>query len=256
MDPRIIFEDESIVALDKPSGLLVHPATLPEDRPLGVDLKDGPLEGESTLADWLLQKFPMVEGVGEEGRFGIVHRLDQGTSGVMITAKTQQAYVRLKKQFAHREVQKTYRAFVYGKVKNARGIIDKAIGRSSTGNRTAQLPALSHKLQAATRESRTTFKTLLRAPAASYLELFPETGRTHQIRVHLSALQHPIIGDERYAPNREPILGFTRLALHALALSFSHPITGKEASFTAPLPPDFLAAEVQLQKAIDLDSGH
>jgi 23S rRNA pseudouridine1911/1915/1917 synthase len=232
-EPAILYKDEEIILLDKPSGLLIHPV-------------EGE-ESEQTLADWLIKQFPQIQGVGEEGRWGIVHRLDRETSGIMVAALTQQAYTRLKKQFARREVHKTYRAFVYGNMKEERGTIDRAIGRSPSGSRTANIAAGE---TSRTREAQTTFRTLERSQLASYLELYPKTGRTHQIRVHLSLLQHPVVCDKRYAPTRPAILGFDRLALHAYKLSFAHPLTGKEMTFEAPLPQNFISAESRLSNLL------
>ena len=160
----------------------------------------------------------------------------------MVVARTQKSFEFLKAQFQDREVKKVYRAFVYGALKEERGIIDKPIGsaRGGLGPRTATRP---HGVQ---RDARTTYKVLHNGKDAAYVEAFPETGRTHQIRVHFSAIQHPIVCDTLYAPSRKPILGFTRLALHAFSVSFTHP-SGKQVVFEAPLPPDFVEAERQLQ---------
>lgn len=252
VEPTVIYQDSDIVVLNKPPGLLVHAVSFHEDRPFGAGnargerqrQQDGPRGGEFTLADWLLDTFPQVEGVGEQGRWGIIHRLDRETSGVMVVAFSQAAYVRLKKQFARREVQKTYRAFVYGNVREDRGVVERAIGRSATGNRSARIPP---EEEDEGREARTTFKTLMRHTDASYLELYPKTGRTHQIRVHLSLLQHPVVCDRRYAPSRPAILGFERLALHSYKIAFTHPTTGSEVFFESPLPHDFVEAGRQIK---------
>ena len=236
MEPTIIYEDDSIIVVNKPSGLPVH--------------ADGRHE-RATLVDWLAVHYPELKGVGEEqtlsdgtiiDRPGIVHRIDRETSGVLIVARTQKAFEFLKSQFQAREVKKVYRAFVYGALKEERGIIDKPIGsaRGGLGPRTATRP---HGVQ---RDARTTYRVLQNGKDAAYVEAFPETGRTHQIRVHFSAIQHPIVCDALYAHSRQPILGFTRLALHAYSVSFMHP-DGRVVSFEAPLPPDFVEAERQLQ---------
>lgn len=237
MEPTIIYQDEHIIVLDKPSGLSVH--------------ADGKHERE-TLVDWLRARFPEIIGVGEEQRLsngelidrpGIVHRLDRETSGVLVVARTQQAFEHLKEQFQNREVKKTYRAFVYGPLKEERGRIDKPIG-SARGGRAPRSATRPHGV---VRDAVTLYRRITGTKTASYVEVFPQTGRTHQIRVHFSSIGHPIVADGLYAPNRTPILGFERLALHAHSLSFTHPLGG-EVSFTAPLPEEFLRAEQELQK--------
>lgn len=188
------------------------------------------------LDAWLQKKF---------GAIYFPHRLDRETSGVMVVVRTEAALEHLKAQFGSREVQKTYRAFIYGNLKEERGVIDKPIGsaRGGAGPRSARTP------YGRLREAQTAFKTLSHTLAASYVELFPKTGRTHQLRVHLAAIQHPVVCDPLYAPSRPPILGFNRLALHALALSIKHPVSEKPMRFEAPLPPDFVAAEAELRAA-------
>ncbi len=236
MEPAIIYEDKDIIVVNKPAGLAVH--------------ADGRHE-RATLADWLAGNYPELKGVGEEqtladgtiiDRPGIVHRLDRETSGAMVVARTQKSFEFLKSQFQEREVKKVYRAFVYGALKEERGIIDRPIGsaRGGLGPRTATRP---HGVQ---RDAQTAYRVVQNGKEAAYVEAFPKTGRTHQIRVHFSAIQHPIVCDTLYAPSRKPILGFTRLALHAFSISFKHP-DGRAVVFEAPLPPDFVEAERQLQ---------
>jgi RluA family pseudouridine synthase len=181
------------------------------------------------LTTWLEKKYP---------EFHLVHRIDRETSGVLVVARTEAAYNFLKKQFQNREIKKTYRAFVYGALKDERGVIDKPIGsaRGGRGPRSASLP------HGTTRDALTTYRVIKNSADAAYVEVFPKTGRTHQIRVHFSAIQHPIICDALYAPGRPKLLGFNRLALHALSLTFTHP-NGKAVTFEAPLPQDFAEAE-------------
>ena len=235
-EPTIIFEDKDIIVVNKPAGLSVH--------------ADGKHE-RATLVDWLAVNYPELKGVGEEqtlsdgtiiDRPGIVHRLDRQTSGAMVVARTQKSFEFLKKQFQDREVKKVYRAFVYGALKEERGIIDRPIGsaRGGLGPRTATRP---HGVM---RDAQTAYRVIQNGKDAAYVEAFPKTGRTHQIRVHFSAIQHPIVCDTLYAPSRKPILGFIRLALHAFSVSFVHP-SGKQVIFEAPLPADFVEAERQLQ---------
>ena len=174
-----------------------------------------------------------------------------------MVARTEGAYEFLKKQFAEREIQKTYRAFVYGTFTKDRGVIDKPIGssRGGRGPRSAKMP------RGTVREATTAYRVVERSSSdlgvngpATYIEAFPKTGRTHQIRVHLSAVQHPIVADQLYAPSRPKILGFERLALHAFSIVFTHPPStssgqaGKEMRFEAPLPADFIEAEKELRK--------
>ena len=221
MEPKILFEDEHIVVLDKPSGLQVIPAATNKDR--------------KTLTDWLATKY-------QESH--IVHRLDRETSGVMVVARTALAYERIKKQFQRRETKKVYRAFVYG-VLPERGTIQKPIGSSRGGLG----PRSAKRAYGVMREAETLYRRITAGGGASYAEVFPKTGRTHQVRVHFAAIGHPIVADALYAPGRPRLFGFARLALHALSLTFMHPETKKEVMFEAPLPPDFVQAEQQLRSA-------
>jgi 23S rRNA pseudouridine1911/1915/1917 synthase len=235
MEPTVIYEDADIIVLNKPSGMPVH--------------ADGRHE-RATLVDWLLVRYPELKGVGEQqtlpngeviDRPGIVHRIDRETSGVLVVARNKDSFEFLKNQFKDREVKKTYRAFVHGVIADERGIIDKPIGssRGGLGPRSARRPL------GTTREAQTMFRVIKRGDEATYVEVFPKTGRTHQIRVHFAAIQKPIVSDVLYAPSRKAILGFNRLALHALNISFTHP-DGREVSFEAPLPEDFVKAENSL----------
>ncbi len=226
-NPTIIYEDTELIVVNKPAGMIVYP--------------DGK-HNYPALSHWLEKKYPEKEG---KPGFHFVHRIDRETSGLLIVALTEEAYAFLKEQFQEREVKKTYRAFVYGTLKIDRGVIDKPIGssRGGKGPRSAKLP------HGTMREAVTAYRVISRSSnplgvngPATYVETFPKTGRTHQIRVHFSAVQHPIVADVLYASRRAPILGFKRLALHAFTVSFTHP-NGKEVTFKAPLPDDFLAAE-------------
>jgi 23S rRNA pseudouridine1911/1915/1917 synthase len=240
MEISILYEDKDMLALDKPAGLVVH--------------ADGKSE-EPTLADWLLGKYPDLREVGEPWtapngevifRPGIVHRLDRDTSGVLVVAKTSESFAHLKKQFQNRLAKKTYRAFVYGIVKNDAGIIDKPVGRSASDFRkwSAEFGARGEL-----REAVTEYKVLERGKEATYLEVYPKTGRTHQIRVHLKAIGHSVVCDALYAPKRQKsslcILGFSRTALHAFSLEIFSP-SGKSLRFEALLPADFLCAIKEL----------
>jgi tRNA pseudouridine32 synthase/23S rRNA pseudouridine746 synthase len=172
----------------------------------------------------------------------LVHRLDKETSGVLMFAKAELAQARIKKQFARREIKKTYRVFVYGALPE-RGVIDKPIGsaRGGLGPRSAKHP------YGTLREATTVYRSIAHGSSATYAEVFPKTGRTHQIRVHFAAVGHPVVADKQYAAGREGLLGFKRQALHALSLVIVHPERGVETEFKAPLPPDFVAAEQELR---------
>lgn len=235
MTPTIIFENNDVLVLNKPVGLAVH--------------ADGRTK-EYTLSDWLIENYPEIKAVGEpwedpQGntiyRPGIVHRLDRDTSGVMVVAKNQDTFELLKSQFQNREVKKIYHAFVYGEIKQMKGIIDRPIGRSSKDFRkkSAQRGAKGEL-----RDAITHFKVLGRKDDVTFIEAEPKTGRTHQIRVHMKAINHPIVCDALYAPNHECKLGFGRTALHARQLSFMNK-EGDMVTFEAPYPEDFERALAQ-----------
>lgn len=219
-EPVILFEDDLLLVIDKPSGLIVYP--------------DGKHDYPA-LSHWLEKKYT---------EFHFVHRIDRETSGLLVVARTQAAHEFLKEQFQNRDIKKTYRAFVYGPLKEERGIINRPIGsgRGGLGPRSATRP------HGTMREAETLYRVIANGKEAAYVEAFPKTGRTHQIRVHFSAIQHPIICDVLYAPGKPPMLGFTRLALHAFSLTFMHP-NGQEMRFEAPLPKDFVEAEKRLSEA-------
>lgn len=219
MEPTVLFEDSELIVVDKPSGMIVY--------------SDGKHDYPS-LDDWLKDRYK---------EFHFVHRLDRETSGVLVLARTEATHQFLKEQFQEREVRKIYRAFVHGVIHDERGIIDKPIG-SARGGRGPRTTKNAHGML---REAITTYKVLERGSEASYVEVFPKTGRTHQIRVHFASIQHPVVCDQLYAPSRPKLFGFERLALHALSLSFKHP-EGREVTFTAPLPEEFEKAETELKK--------
>ena len=219
MKIEILYEDKEALVINKPAGLMVHP--------------DGKSAGPF-LTDWLIKKFPEIKNVGENWP-GIVHRLDAGTSGVLIIAKNQPAYLWFKKQFQNRKIHKVYNAFVWGEMKDDRGIIDKPIGRSKNDFR--QRSAERGK-KGKIRDAVTHFVVKKRGGGFSFLEIRPKTGRTHQIRVHLKAVGYPVVGDTLYAPKRLLALGFNRPALHAASVEFEN-LEHKKISVTAPLPEDF-----------------
>lgn len=240
--PVVLYEDADVLAIDKPAGLIVH--------------SDGRTI-ESSVAEWVVQHYPTVAGVGEpwlspQGetipRPGIVHRLDRTTSGVMVIAKTQPAYEFLKGEFQKRTISKDYRAYVYGHMKDDSGVINAEIervrsdpprwGARMKGRGTRRAALTEWKLVRRAADKETGEKT-------SLLSLSPKTGRTHQIRVHLQSINHPIVCDQLYAKGKPAILGFARPALHAFRLSLMLP-SGTEKAFEAALPADFLFAETKL----------
>jgi 23S rRNA pseudouridine1911/1915/1917 synthase len=223
--PEVLYEDEQMLVVNKPAGMIVYP--------------DGKHDYPA-LSGWL-DTYKKTGGFSE---YHFVHRIDRETSGVLVVAKTEAAHEFLKEQFQAREIQKTYRAFVLGNLKDERGMINKPIGssRGGIGPRSAKQP------HGTMREALTIYRTISRGQGATYVEVFPKTGRTHQIRVHFSAIGHPIVADPLYGAvgGGTKILGFQRLALHALSIVFTHP-NGKEMTFSAPLPADFVVAEGELK---------
>jgi 23S rRNA pseudouridine1911/1915/1917 synthase len=228
----IIYEDDDIAAVNKPAGLIVH--------------ADG-RTSEETLVDWILKRYPEMRGVGEPltlaggtviDRPGVVHRLDRSTSGVLVLAKTRQAFEHLKQQFQERTVEKTYNAFVYGALGKREGVVDLPIGRSQSDFRRW---SAERDAREPLRAAETRYTVLKAGDEASFLELSLKTGRTHQVRVHMRALGHPVVCDARYAPNRPCILGFKRLALHARLLSLSL-LSQARVTLEAALPKDFESA--------------
>lgn len=247
---EIIYEDEFIVAINKPAGISVHP--------------DGKTI-EYTVCDFVLEKYPELKDVGEPltiehkgekiiiARPGIVHRLDKDTTGALLITKTQDAFLFLKAQFQNHEIKKTYHACVYGSPKETEGVIDQPIGRSKDSIRKW---ATGKNVRGTIRDAKTLYKVLsvyggesgkgsTEEGVFSYLLCTPLSGRTHQIRVHLRHINHPIVGDTLYAPKRPLGLGFERLALHARAISFKTP---DEIIHTveAPYPNDFLNARIAM----------
>jgi len=213
---KVIYEDEDILVMDKPSGLVVHPGA-------------GNLCG--TLVNALAAHTKNLSDVNPQ-RPGIVHRLDKETSGVMVVAKNNPAHLRLVRQFSTHRIKRKYIAIVKGKVECDEGIIDLPIGRHKRDFKRQAVSFVN------SRPAITNYKVLRRfGDYATLLELSPQTGRTHQLRVHLAHLGHPILGDSKYGTTAQP--DFSRLALHALELGFSHPQTKKFLSFTSELPAEF-----------------
>ena len=213
---NIIFEDEYLLALNKPAGIVVHPA---------------PGHYTGTLVNALLHHCKDLSGIGGVERPGIVHRLDKDTSGLVMVAKTESAHKNLTAQFKNRKIRKEYLAIVKGNVKKDRGLIHTTIGRHKVHRKKMDTGALNG------REASTEYQVVYRCKNWSYLELWPKTGRTHQIRVHLASIHHPIIGDQLYG-GKSADLKISRHALHAHRLELKHPITGLSLSFQASLPTD------------------
>ncbi len=228
---KVLFEDSDIIVVDKPADMVVHPA-------------HGNWKG--TLVNALLAHCKDLSGIGGELKPGIVHRLDRGTSGVIVAAKNDVAHVELSRQFKAREIKKIYKALVYGNVKNESGAIDTPIGRSVKDRK---------KFSARTRKGRvalTEWKVLKRyGTDLTLLEIKLHTGRTHQIRVHFAEAGHALVGDALYGGGarqakrisdggrRAVVEAFGRPALHAAKIGFEHPTKKKWMEFEAPLPHDF-----------------
>jgi 23S rRNA pseudouridine1911/1915/1917 synthase len=214
------FADDDLVVVAKPAGLVVHP---------------GPGHPAATLVNGLLARFPEIAGVGDPARPGIVHRLDRDTSGLMVVARTPRAYDALVDALARRDVERAYLALVWGRLDAPRGVIDAPIARSQT--RRTRMAVRDRG-----REARTGFEVVeeLDGPEVSLLECRLETGRTHQIRVHLSAVGHPVVGDRAYGGARSS-LALDRPFLHATRLAFEHPVTGARLELDDPLPAELAA---------------
>ena len=237
IEPKIIFTDEQLLVLNKPAGWLTHPSG----------------RGEAfSITEWLLARYPSLASIGpaeklQNGalipRAGILHRLDQETSGVLAVGQTNEAFEWFTRAFRERTTAKVYRAIVSGVVKLDDGVIDLPIGRSRKDpRRRVARPERSRraslKAQGELRPAITNFHVLERFTKHTYLELTPETGRTHQLRAHLKAIHHPILGDQLYAPKELTVPTISRTALHAYSLTLPL-INDEKISFTAPLPEDF-----------------
>ena len=223
---RVVYEDADILVVDKPTGVAAHPTP----GWTGPTVLQGLLAGGHTMA---------TSGAAE--RQGIVHRLDANTTGLMVVAKSERAYSVLKQAFRDREVDKRYHALVQGHPDPLRGTIDAPIARHPSGDG-------RFAVVAGGRPSVTHYDTLEAFPAASLTEVILETGRTHQIRVHMSAVRHPIAGDRLYGadPVLAARLGLTRQWLHAVRLGFTHPVEGHRVEFASDYPDDLAAALMTL----------
>lgn len=249
VEVHVVHEDPDVIVVDKPAGLVVHP---------------GAGHAGGTLVQGLLARFPELGLVGEEDRPGIVHRLDRPTSGLLVVARTPEAHVSLKAQLATRTMSRCYLTLVWGTVEAEEGIVDAPIGRS-------ERDPTRMAVVAGGRSARTGYQVLRRyaSPAVTLLECRLETGRTHQVRVHLSAIGHPVVGDDRYgagqrslardwpalaaigpvAPAASPtrhVVRPGRVWLHAHSLAFDHPATGERLSFSSPVPSELEAVLASL----------
>ena len=242
----ILFEDAFLLIVNKPPGLVVHPA---------------PGHKGGTLVNRLLHHFPAIGSAGDSDRPGIVHRLDKNTSGAMVVAKTAAAHQALSHMFKSRQVRKTYLALVYGQMKSSDGIVTLPIGRHTLERKKMSVSSPQ------ARPAETRWKVRKAFTDASLLELEIHTGRTHQIRVHCTALQRPVVGDPTYPckwtrkrqhfSSRaafELLSAAGRQMLHAWRLEFDHPVTGAPMCFTAPLSED-IKEMLHLLRAIDAENG-
>ena len=209
----ILHEDEWLLVLDKPAGMVVHP---------------GAGHSEGTLVNALLAHGPKLSRMGGAAKPGLVHRLDKDTSGLMVVAKDDATHWNLSRQFAGRSVLRVYQAVVRGRMERDEGTIDAPIGRHPVQRKKMAVRMDSE------RDAITRYKVIKRFRNATLLELYPQTGRTHQLRVHLASIGHPILGDAEYGVAG----GFSRQALHAHRLGFVHPAIEQRVEFSSPLPRD------------------
>ncbi|MBP6858052.1 MAG: RluA family pseudouridine synthase [Candidatus Pacebacteria bacterium] len=236
MEPVVISETEDYIILNKPSGLLVH--------------GDGKRK-DKTLVDWLISEYPDISGVGDKStsneqeldRSGIVHRLDEETSGIMVVARNQNSFDYFKKLFMDREIQKEYHAFVWGHFKEDSGVINESIGRNKNDFRRRHA---GRGIRGESKEALTNWEVINQFQNEdneefSFVRLYPKTGRTHQLRVHMKFIQRPIVSDTLYAPTKLNALGFDRVALHAHKISFLDQ-NGVQVEEEASYPDDFRQA--------------
>jgi len=218
----VVHADPDVVVIDKPAGLIVHPGA---GNPTG------------TLVNGLLARYPEIAAVGDRDRPGIVHRLDKGTSGLLVVARSAAGYEGLVAQLGARTVGRAYDVLVWGIPASTTGLIDAPIGRSKREPTRMSVAADG-------REARTNYQvvgTFSEPEPMAQLICRLQTGRTHQIRVHLEAIGHSVVGDGRYGGSRTTVVGLERPFLHAAHLAFTHPVTGEALAFDSPLPPDLVA---------------
>lgn len=213
----ILYQDADVVVVNKPCGMVVHPAAGNED---------------GTLVNALLYHVRDLSGIGGEMRPGIVHRLDKDTSGLILIAKNDRAHAMLSDQFKERLMEKHYRAVAFGNYSQDSGLIDAPIARHPVDRKKMAIVADG-------KPSQTEWKVIQRLKSATYLDVHLLTGRTHQIRVHMQSIGHPLLGDQIYAPNIKSSVRISRLMLHAYSLAFTHPTTGERMTLCAPIPHEF-----------------
>jgi len=223
---EVLFEDKDIIVINKPPGLVVHP---------------GAGHRQHTLVNALLSHCPTLSGIGGKERPGIVHRLDKETSGCLVVAKNDWTHRELSRQFAERRVEKIYLALVAGKLRKAAGVIEEKIGRHPVHRQRMSVAS------ARGRPAKTDYRVVCSGDQASLVECRLYSGRTHQIRVHLHHLGHPVLGDKVYAAHLAK--NFPRHMLHAWKLGFRHPCSGESKSFEAPLPDDFTIAMKMIRES-------
>jgi 23S rRNA pseudouridine1911/1915/1917 synthase len=218
-----IYEDDDLIVMNKQAGLVVHP---------------GAGQSRGTLVNALLHRFPRLSGIGGKERPGIVHRLDKETSGCLVVAKTDEAHRNLSEQFAERTVEKIYLALVSGKLPKSFGVIDERIGRHPVHRQRMSIAPKRGRI------AKTEYRVVTSSGEVSLVECKLHSGRTHQVRVHLHHLGHPVLGDKVYGGKQAKV--FPRQMLHAWKLGFKHPRTSQRKMFEAPLPADFEEALKQL----------
>lgn len=218
---EIVYEDDALLVVNKPAGIVVHPA---------------PGHADGTLVNAVLAYAPDIV-TGNAERPGIVHRLDRDTSGLLVIARNDRALYALQRQFAARAVHKVYLALVHDRVQAPQGKIEAPIGRDPRDRK-----KMAVSTRAGAREAVTFFRVKRHLGDYTLLQVEPITGRTHQIRVHLAFLKHPVVGDSVYGKGEDNLLGLKRPFLHAWRIEFKHPLTGQDLAFTAPLPADLEAA--------------
>lgn len=213
----VVHEDDDVLVVDKPAGMVVHP---------------GAGHANATLAAAALAHAPAIAPVGGARRPGIVHRLDKDTSGLLVIAKTPRAYDALTRQLAARTVKRRYVAIVHGRARAATGVVDAAIGRDPRHRQRMAVRPAGQGKRAVTR-----WRVVERFPHFTHLDVTLETGRTHQIRVHMASIGHPVVGDRTYGGKLQPPIPLDGLALHAAGLTFVHPASQAMHEFTASIPP-------------------
>lgn len=221
----VVYEDDDVIVVNKPTGLVVHPA---------------PGHPDGTLVNALLHHCgDSLSGIGGEKRPGIVHRIDRDTSGLIIAAKNDAAHLALSAQLKDHSLSRTYECLVTGNMKQDSGTVDAPIGRSSADRKKMAVVPTG-------RRAVTHWEVVARYPGVTHLRCRLETGRTHQIRVHMAHIGHPILGDTVYGA-KKPVPGLTGQCLHAAGLRFVHPRTGEPVELHCPLPPEFTAMLQKLQ---------